>query len=71
MSVDSLEELIKLRNYLISVKEYLKIVESPQVNHVKYENDEFTCWTSDNYVFKFRLQSLEKIKKCDKMKENR
>ena len=64
-------ELLKLKKNLITLQDYIKISESSQVNHIKFENEEFTCWTSDNYVFKFRLQSLEKIKKCDKMKENR
>lgn len=66
-----IKELLKLKKNLITVQDYIKISESPQVNHIKFENEEFTCWTSDNYVFKFRLQSLEKIKKYDKMKENR
>ena len=66
-----IKELLKLKKNLITVQDYIKISESLQVNHIKFENEEFTCWTSDNYVFKFRLQSLEKIKKCDKMKENR
>lgn len=66
-----IKELLKLKKNLITVQDYIKISESSQVNHIKFENEEFTCWTSDNYVFKFRLQSLEKIKKCDKMKENR
>lgn len=66
-----IKELLKLKKNLITIQDYIKISESSQVNHIKFENEEFTCWTSDNYVFKFRLQSLEKIKKCDKMKENR
>lgn len=66
-----IKELLKLKKNLITVQDYIKISESSQVNHIKFENEEFTCWTSDNYMFKFRLQSLEKIKKCDKMKENR
>lgn len=71
MYSEEIKELLKLKKNLITVQDYIKISESSQVNHIKFENEEFTCWTSDNYVFKFRLQSLEKIKKCDKMKENR
>lgn len=52
-----IEELLKLRNYLISVKEYLRILEtSPQINHIKYENDEFICWTTDNYKFVLKVE---------------
>lgn len=53
-----IEQLLKLRNNLVTIKEYLKIVESPQVNHVKYENDEFTCWTTDNYKFKLKIEKI-------------
>ena len=56
MYSQEIEELLKLRNYLISVKEYLKIVESSQVNHVKYENDKFICWTTDNYKFVLKVE---------------
>ena len=51
-----IEQLLKLKNNLVTIKEYLKIVESSQVNHVKYENDEFTCWTTDNYKFVLKIE---------------
>lgn len=61
-----IKELLKLRNNLINIKEYYKILESPQVNHVKYENNEFNCWTTDNYYFRFKIKKnsdFTKIKK--------
>ena len=27
-----------------------------QFKEVEFENEEFTCWTSDNYVFKFKIK---------------
>lgn len=48
-------KLLKLRYNLVSIKEYIQIIESPQVDHVKYENDEFKIWTTDNYVFRLRI----------------
>lgn len=51
-----IKELLKLKNNLITIKDYIKISESPQVDHIKFENEEFTCWTSDNYVFKFKIK---------------
>lgn len=51
-----IEQLLKLKNNLITIKEYLKIAESSQVNHVKYENNEFTCWTTDNYKFVLKIR---------------
>ena len=52
-----IKELLKLKKNLITVQDYIKILESSQVNHIKFENEEFTCRTSDNYVFKFKLKS--------------
>lgn len=48
-------KLLELRYNLISIKEYLKITGSPQVDHVKYENGQFTIWTTDKYVFKLKI----------------
>lgn len=51
-----IQKLLKLRNNLVTVKEYLDICNSTQVNHVKYENDEFTICTKDKYVFKLKIK---------------
>jgi hypothetical protein len=49
-------KLLELRYNLVSIKEYIQIIESPQVDHVKYENDEFNIWTTDKYVFKLKIR---------------
>lgn len=51
-----IEKLLKLRNYLISIQEYLEITKSPQIDHIKYENDTFFMWSNDGYTFKFKLK---------------
>ena len=51
-----IENLLKIRNYLVSVQEYFDIIRSSQVNHVKYENDEFKVWTKDGYYFVFKIK---------------
>lgn len=51
-----IEKLLKLRNYLISIKEYLEITKSPQIDHIKYENDTFFLWSNDGYTFKFKIK---------------
>ena len=58
MYSEEIEELLKLRNYLISVKEYIEIIKSPQVNHIKYNpfNDYFDIWTDDRYYFKTKVR---------------
>lgn len=55
-----IQELLELRNYFISCKEYIKIIKSPQIDHIKYENQSFKVWTTDGYVFRFKLRK-EKI----------
>ena len=51
-----IENLLKLKNYLVSIQEYLYIVKSPQIDHIKYENDAFNIWTNDNYNFILKIR---------------
>lgn len=51
-----IENLLKLKNYLVSIQEYLDIVKSPQIDHIKYENDAFNIWTNDNYNFILKIR---------------
>lgn len=53
-----IENLLKLRNYLINSKEYLNILNtSPQITHTQYTpaTDEFETWTEDKYHFKYKV----------------
>lgn len=54
-----IEEYLKLKNYLLTNKEYLKIItESSQIKRILYKcyNDTMTIWTEDNYKFEFKLK---------------
>lgn len=51
-----IENLLKFRNYLVSIQEYLEICKSIQIDHIKYENDIFTIWTNDNYKFVLKIK---------------
>lgn len=51
-----IEQLLKLKNYLISNKEYLEICKSTQIDHIKYENEAFNIWTSDGYKFILKIK---------------
>ena len=51
-----IEELLKRRNNLVSIKEYIKICNSPQIDHIKYENDTFFLWSNDGYSFKLKIK---------------
>lgn len=51
-----IENLLKMKNYLINVQEYKKIVESSQVKDVEYKgNNNFEVSTNDGYKFSFRI----------------
>ena len=52
-------ELLKLRGYVLDVKEYFKVCEtSPQITRVTYNpyDDKITILTSDKYDFKFKVK---------------
>ena len=51
-----IEKLLKLRNNLVTLKEYLQIVSSPQIDHILYKDDMFYIWTTDNYSFKLQIR---------------
>lgn len=58
-----IEELLKIRNYLISNIEYINMIDtSPQIDHVKYNpySDDFEMWTNDNYYFKYKVYKKTK-----------
>ena len=60
MYSDEIEQLLKMRNYLLTVKEYFYICDnSPQIARVTYNpfDDIFTILTNDNYEFKFKVRS--------------
>lgn len=53
------EQLLKIRNYLITYKEFIQITKSsPQINHIKYNpfEDNIEMWTTDNYKFVLKIK---------------
>lgn len=57
-----IEQLLKLKNYLISNKEYFEICKtSPQIKRIEYKpfENEFYIWTDDQYNFKFKVKKIE------------
>ena len=51
-----IKELLERKKYLISVKEYVQIISSPQVDHVEYKNQQFYIYTTDGYEFKLKIE---------------
>ena len=56
MYSEEIAKLLKLRQNLVSVQEYLEIVKSPQIDHIKYEDDTFFLWSNDGYSFKLKIK---------------
>lgn len=57
MYSNEIENLLKYKNYLLTAKEYIKILEtSPQINHVIYKNDEIIIWTEEGKKFTLRIR---------------
>lgn len=58
-----IDQLIKLRNYLIENEEYMEIVlNSPQISYLKYNTftKDYEMWTSDNYYWKYKVKEYRK-----------
>ena len=51
-----IEQLLELRNNLVSLKEYEKIVKSEQVDHVLYKGQLFHIYTTDGYQFVLKIK---------------
>ncbi|MCI8346637.1 MAG: hypothetical protein HFJ12_01640 [Bacilli bacterium] len=56
-----IEQLLKLRKFLLSREEYLKVIDpkkNTQISFAKYDsqNDNFEVNTTDNYNFKFKVK---------------
>lgn len=54
-----IQQLLELRNYLLTVKEYFNICNtSPQIREVSYNpfENNFYIETKDNYNFKFKVK---------------
>ena len=56
-----IEELIELKNHLIEIQDYIKIIKtSPQIDHIQYKKGHFEIKTNDYYTFKFKIKKYTK-----------
>jgi hypothetical protein len=61
MYSEEIKQYLELREYVLNIQEYIEVVgKSPQINSVKYNNDEdkFEISTDDRYNFKFKIKKL-------------
>lgn len=61
MYSEEIKRLLEIKNNLVSLQEYYEIVNSPQIDHILYSNDEFIIWTNDNYNFKLKIRKEKKL----------
>ena len=50
-----IKELLKIKKNIVNLKEYINIVSSPQIDHIKYVDGMFNIWTTDGYKFELKL----------------
>lgn len=56
-----IQELINLRQQVITHQDYINIIQtSPQVDHVLYNQDHFEMFTDDGYAFKFKIKEVRR-----------
>ena len=56
-----IQELINLRQQVITLQDYINIIQtSPQVDHILYNQDHFEMYTDDYYKFKFKIKEIKK-----------
>ena len=58
-----IEQLLKKKEFLLEVKEYINILEtSPQIYYANYDKDKdiFQINTDDRYEFKFKVKTRNK-----------
>lgn len=54
-----IEQYIKLRQNLLTIHEYCEIIRtSPQIDHIKYEDNNFNMYTTDNYHYKIKIKEI-------------
>lgn len=61
MYSNEIAEYVRLRNYVLTIYEYCDIIKtSPQIDHIKYEDELFKLYTNDGYQFKLKIKDIKK-----------
>lgn len=56
-----IQQLLELKNYVLELKEYIEVIRtSPQIDHIKYEDNQFIFDTTDKFHFKFKIKEIGK-----------
>ena len=58
-----IQQLLELKNYVLELKEYIEVIRtSPQIDHIKYEDNHFLFDTTDKFHLKFKIKEINKDK---------
>lgn len=58
MTSKEIKELVELKEEVLTLNDYVKIVStSPQISHIYYEKPFFSIFTNDNYEFKVKVKT--------------
>ena len=56
MYSEEIKKYLKLKKYLLTIDEYLMLIENSQVREVEYKsNNNFNMITDDGYIFSFKI----------------
>ena len=56
-----IQQLLEIKNNLLELKEYIEVIRtSPQIDHIKYEDELFKLYTNDGYQFKLKIKEIKK-----------
>ena len=58
-----IDELLRNKEYIVSVNDYKQILASSQICHIKYDpwDDSFVINTDDRYSWRFRVVKIDEI----------
>ena len=56
MNSEEIKEYLKYKKYLLTLSEYLKIIENPQIRKVENIKDKLYLETDDGYTFIFKIK---------------
>lgn len=60
MYTSEIKELVKLRNNLLEVREYIDIIDnSPQIDHIIYEQEYFNIFSNDGLDIKIKIKEIQ------------
>lgn len=71
MKSEEIEDLLELKNFLLSVKDWIQIITtSPQIREMYFNKETgiFHIETDDRYAFNFKVDTKEEEKQVGKLK---